>query len=532
MILAALLLVGVAAWPALRKPEPDPRSWAAASTSFGIALLLLLMLGRRESLQDPAEINVDEGTHIALGMRYRDDPMPWRSADAITCGPLSTWIYLWAPLLNLPLTFFTLRLTCVILAAAAILAVALALKEGVGRRYALLVCVPAALFLAGTRHRDFVTAALEYLPLALAATAVWALASRLREASVWKPFVVGLLTGALPFTKLQSAPSAVFLFLAALAVILRLRRKDSGKPVAALVAGGSVAPVLILGPVLLAGAGPDFVDFYLRSGASYGPSEPPEATLSYLFRANPDFGLWVIASLLGGAALLAIDRKSPLGRERQAAWILLAGYTAVVLVSVLWPKYQFPHYLILLILPGMLLYGGCLNAALRTPPSDPVRRRIVGILLATAAVSGVPVFRSPAEPRPPAAAGDPVVPALLRHARPGDSMMIWGWVNRWHAATGLKPATRFVGAANLVSSSPRYARHRQVFLSDLKRERPRLFVDAVDEFRWFTWPPGVEARHDRFSELAEWIAREYALVETVPTMSGGLPVLIYSIKRP
>ena len=40
----------------------------------------------------PAELNVDESQMLSQGMKFLVDPMPWRSVDGATSGPLNSYI--------------------------------------------------------------------------------------------------------------------------------------------------------------------------------------------------------------------------------------------------------------------------------------------------------------------------------------------------------------------------------------------------------------------------------------------------------
>ncbi len=100
-----------------------------------------------------------------------------------------------------------------------------------------------------------------------------------------------------------------------------------------------------------------------------------------------------------------------------------------------------------------------------------------------------------------------MVPTLLKLSQPGDSMAIGRWCNKLHAFPGLRPSTRFIGTSYVTDPSPHYSRHRELFLQELRKVRPKLFLDAIDEFRWPTWPAGASASHTTIPELAEWVAK-------------------------
>lgn len=542
--LAWLALLGIALWPALLKEELGEKRGRIVFATFCLMLALFLLLARWRSLTFPGEISVDEGSTIAQGLKYLHDPIPWRSVDGITCGPLSTWVALWAPLVGLKLSFFSLRLTSLMLIVAALAATALCTREIVGKRFSLLCVFPAATLLASTLNTDFLTFALEYLPVAMASGAVFLILSDYRSPHALKVYFVGFITGAMPFSKLQAAPSAVFLFLVCAALIVLARRKDRRlllKHLACIAGGGLTVPALMLAPVILAGAWHEFLDFYLFAGAAYKNTTfvfafPLDA---YLVQGNFDFGVYWIACMAASTLFVCfVQKRGPLREWGVGLGILLA-YLGTVLFSVLRSGFNFPHYLLLLIIPVTLITAWALKAFLAFPTAAAAPRRDLIVLgtfgvLAFAQVytAGILYSERPDLVRRWDYEEDPVVPVLSRLARPGDSMAIWGWANKYHAWTGIRPATRFVGTAYVTDPAPRYDRHRRLFLEDLKRDKPRLFVDAVDEFRWPTWPQGALAQHEMLPELAEWVRGEYSPAAEIKTSRSKLPVRIYVRKTP
>lgn len=530
-------LLGVSLWPVVQKEELSERKWRGLFAVFCLGLALLLPLWRWHSLTYQGEINVDEGSEIALGLKYLSDPIPWRSVDGITCGPLSTWVFLWAPLAGVKLSYFTLRLTALVLIHGATVATVLSIKEMIGKRYCLLCIFPAVTLFATTLQSDFLSAALEYVPVALSSLVIYLLLRYHRSAGALKAFLVGGLTGAMPFSKLQSAPSAIMLFFIGTGFIVLMQRGSRPtlwKHLLWITLGGLAVPTLILVPVMLAGAWFEFLHFYIVCGMSYRNPGLSKSILEFLVFDNFDFGVYGLSSLAASTAFLLLVRRSTGLRGWLAGLGLLAGYGGVLVFSVMRSGFYFSHYLILLIMPTALVTAWVLRAFLSHPRavSAPFRSSIVlgvfGVLTLVQFGNAVREhLRHPELLEDWGSESSSVAPVLLRYAKPGDSMAIWGWANNLHAITGIRPATRFIGTAYVTHPSPQYDRHRKLFLEDLKKDKPRLFVDAIDEFRWPGWPPGALARHDMLPELSEWVRREYSLVDSVRTDPERLPVLIY-----
>jgi hypothetical protein len=347
----------------------------------------------------------------------------------------------------------------------------------------------------------------------------------------------------MPFSKLQAAPSAVLLFAvcAALVGVRHGRQRAEGvRQAAVLAAGGLTVPVLILVPVAVAGAWSEFLNFYIFCGASYQNMAQRVPALTFFLDGNPAFGVYLVLAVLAGLAAGLAARP---GRDRgvwASGFVALGLYFGVIVFSVLRSGFPFPHYLLLMVLPVSFLLAWALRGFLGDETARPGvggRRHValggIGLILFSQGVHAIGDYvRNPRLMDDWGKETNAVVPVIEKYAQPGDSMMIWGWNNKLHAFTGIRPSTRFIGTTYLTDPSPQYNRHRELFLQDLKKDRPKLFIDAVDEFRWHSWPPGAAARHTMLPELAAWIGSEYSLAADVQTAPNRLPVRIYVRKTP
>ena len=297
-VLLWLALLAWAVYPVFQNAEKQSQDWFKRLLGFLVILAVALPVWRWRSLTYNGEINVDEGTAIALALKYLHDPVPWRSVDGITCGPLATWVTLWAPPLGLKMTYATLRITGLLMVFISAVGAVLAMREILGRRLALLATLPPLTLLLTTLNFDFVTFAMEYLPMAICVWAVYLIFRQLRSPGSAGAFLVGALTGSLPFTKLQAAPAGVVLYLICSGVIyLQRNPQQTGyrRRLAWLAAGGLFVPALILIPVAAAGAWDEFIYFYLVCGTTYKNEIQQISPLVFLLRGSADFGAYFVA---------------------------------------------------------------------------------------------------------------------------------------------------------------------------------------------------------------------------------------------
>jgi hypothetical protein len=356
---------------------------------------------------------------------------------------------------------------------------------------------------------------------------------------------VGLITGAMPFTKLQASLVAVFMFFVCLVVTVRNLRSKQEKliiPLLWLCLGGALVPVSILLPVKLAGAWSEFLNFYLLCGTTYKSQSAQPGPLVFLLKADYGFGIYFSFTLLialAGAVFIRPSRSKGALRDWGGGLLMFITLLSITLYSVFRSGFGFPHYLLLLIFPLCFLMAWGLKDIQRSNISDfresgRVKFVTGSIIFMILTQNIFTISQYLHEPRLLSNWGqeiNPVVPVLLKFAGPGDSMAVWGWNNKLHAFTGIRPATRFIGTSYVTDPSPNYNRHRELFLSDVKADKPRLFVDAIDEFRWPTWPPGAQAQHEMIPELAEWVRSEYRLVAAGSTAPNRLPIRVYVRKE-
>jgi hypothetical protein len=555
----AIILLGVLAllgfYPALKKEDFPRTQWMRQLFLFMATLALALPVWRLRSLEYNGEINVDESSILAQAMRYMDDPVPWRSVNGGSGGPLNTWILFWAPLVGLKFTYLVARVTGVACTVLTIFATILGVHELVGSRFALLLILPMTFLLCGTLNLDFVHFSSEQLPSAVCACVVWLILLQGKRVSCSRAFVLGFLTGALPFTKLQVAPAGVLLFLVALVtgVLSSACRATKIRSGLMLSAGGLLVPTAILAPVAFCGAWNDFLEFYLMEGIRYKntvTAATPSA-LQFLLHGSADFKTYWTAfgtmATLGLVIRLARDSGSSSGQRN--GWLgRVTGFTGYLLIMTYLATRTgmgFPHYLFLLIAPTTVWVAACLSEPSRCsgkateakPLSHPPRLQglmlsgAVSVVLGLQCLTFWDLYR--AAPQFVGSWGKPVhplVPLILQYSSPKDRMFVWGWAPKFHVLTGIPPATRFASNGLMTGSGSFPELYAKRLKEDLEKSKPRLILDATEEFRWPTWPPGFLAGHQAVPEVAEVTFRDYRQVKRIDMKTGGQPFIIFERK--
>jgi hypothetical protein len=465
-------------------------------------------------------------------------------------------------------SYLSARITSVACFWNVFMAMALAVAEIAGRRIALFLILPSLTFVLGTTNFDFAFFSSEQFPSAISAWIVYLIARQIRSPRRWRVLIVGLLSGALPFCKIQVGPSGVLFFVASGCVVLASfgRSREALRWILIQCAGGLTVPVLILGPVAMAGALGEFYEFYIKTALSYrnAGDAMQKMDVHALIFAVREFGVLSLC-LLGLAALgMTVGclerRRAYKGLLNVGLLGFSGGYVLLSGASILRTGYPFPHYLVLLIVPGILLLGAAFRAFRDTEAEAGYPHPAVSqgskiqnsssISMRGFAVSGIAVGLGVAvqavamaedlskNARLLASWGSgthPLAEVIRGQIKPGDTVGVWGWAPKFNVMAQVAPAFRFSQSLFLLDDTPWLLAVRPFFLSrfmsDFEKSRPRLFVDAPDEFLWPSYPHGVMARHWAVPVVSDFVRKNYSLIASIPSTTGKVPILLYKLKE-
>jgi len=93
-------------------------------------------------------------------------------------------------------------------------------------------------------------------------------------------------------------------------------------------------------------------------------------------------------------------------------------------------------------------------------------------------------------------------------AAPGDKLVVWGWAPGLHVESGLGQGAREAHSERIINEGPLQNDYRHRFLFDLRRNRPRWFVDAVAPGQ-FGYQERTLFGHETWPELRELVAADY-----------------------
>ena len=341
-------------------------------------MAVTVLVGRTPSLRYDEAISVDEAQMLAQALTLAHYPIPWKSYDPTTSGPLNSAILDLPRFVGMAPTYSTNRLIAVALIVVLLLALYDIIRRSYGELAARLsVLLPLGFFSLET-SAEFTTYPTELLSICLIAVATDLVLRALPTTHLPKRaelFASGALLGALPFAKLQALPFVALIFCVALGLILRepLTTRSKIKSVASLLWGALLCPLLILVAVVAAGAFRDFELSYVALPFAYVREHCCHFAGLTFFFGETLFRLFVATSaaivVVSAAAFgLARLRELPGAFLRPAqTWpaILFVSMLAVAIYATEQPQRDFLHYLLFIVFPLSGIAGSMTGIALR-----------------------------------------------------------------------------------------------------------------------------------------------------------------------
>lgn len=542
--MACLLLVGFLVLAPLLGPwDGAYKSWWRQPWLLMICLAVCLFAYRWPILFYPLAISPDEAQMLAQAITYQSHPVPWRDVDGTTSGPINSYALLWSVPFGLHPDYLTARLTGLFCALGMLIFLYLAGRRIAGDLGARIALMPIFLFLCFAQAPDFVHYSSEQVSLLLLGCAIYLL-TRLhrRPAALFLNVSLGFVLGLLPYAKLQSSLTGVFLGLASVWLLWMSARgnvREALARVVILIAAALLPSILILSVVASAGALNDFWQSYIQMARTYGPVyssikdvlKVRALTMVHLFMPQSGLAIpiYLTAICSAMATLLILVRKLELTRITRGYHLLAILFLGLNLVTILFTGFYFPHYCFYL-LPALCLLMLVHLRAFRTGLRIDVSRINWSTRLrwATLACFSL-VFVLPAFALSFHYYGKrgnlayvgisdrKMICAILEVRPPGGRMAIWGWAPEYSAETGTALGTRDAISQFLIYPGPLQNYYRQRCLQDMENNRPELLLEATGPFN-FRFQNLPLSGIDSFPRLARLVSERYQLHQEIDGM--------------
>ncbi|GHB73768.1 hypothetical protein [Persicitalea jodogahamensis] len=516
----AYALTGLVIGSNLRKDLP---TWL-----YLMGCLAVFVLMRLPSVLFNRELNADESQMLSHAITLFQDPIYWHSVDGTTIGPLDNYLLVLPRLFGIQLDYTSARIMGLLCSIGSLLFFFIASRRWFGETTARVALLLPLVFLAFTQETDYVHYSSEQLPLLLLNICLALLAAlsqkkkelsfQEKKAPVWPAYMLGFIAGMLPFAKLQAVPQALLLVAGGVYFTYQYHIKNKNpKPLLLLVLGGISFPAMALVWMLVQGIFQDFIDFYILGNAVYaggsGIADIP-TQFGKLVLLSPDF-----LALLGAIALVTLlgiftenrELVKPHSVPSLSISILILGYGLVAVYAATKSGNLFVHYL------NFCVYPLGLAAALGISKIDrKMNFALVGplLLLGWFGVQDAIGFYKTRQLNSFVSVGARTLPesrivqTMRPYVKPGDQMVVWGWQCRYYVEAQLPQGTAENHSERSIYQHPLREEYRTRYLSDMKRNRPAIFIDAVGKNSVWLGDKATQG-YQSFPELAAYVDKNY-----------------------
>ena len=420
---------------------------------YAVLLICLLpFLFRFHLLSIPFAFNVDEAQWTVAARRALQDPILFRSIELGTSGPLNALPIAWPSLFGLTPSIVTSRLTAFVMQSLTLLGMTTFIRRGEVLSLGTATILAAAMWIALQPHYMLLGYESETLPNFLMVLFCMTFAGLRSDVAPGPRLAVcGLIAGALPFAKMQTAPFAVVFEAACLFRLwmdMRVGRAGASDVLWWLL--GSVAPLLLLVvPLFFVGEQDAFFIGYLGLAVSYGAGDHTQILRNAMVFV-------VVMAVVYVGVIAPVREPGTRCASRLDLLLLSAGIWPAGLYAIWRPGQGFIHYLLFIVigLPlAVLLAQYALPAA---KPRLPVLVRLAAMLMVVVLPcvsflrhqsSGVTaiadLFKMSAAERAFASPGADARPLYAWTGASGNnSMLLWGYVPELTEFSGLRSAER------------------------------------------------------------------------------------------
>ena len=119
------------------------------------------------------------------------------------------------------------------------------------------------------------------------------------------------------------------------------------------------------------------------------------------------------------------------------------------------------------------------------------------------------------------------VTGIMRYAKRGDTICVWGWAPEYYVFTGTIMAIRGAETSREIYPHPLRDYHRNHFMDELRSWKPTVFVDAVVPGAFVLRDRATQG-HEVFPALAAYIGKHYVLEEEI----DGVRIYVLGVRQP
>jgi hypothetical protein len=522
-----------------------------------IAFALIFILASKVPHAVEGMLNPDEAQWVAIAKTVNYDPRFWISVDTGTGGPLVPLSLLIIKVFNFPIDQGSIKIW-----GAFILGIATCLLFGsfsrvMGSLQARVLILPLIIAFSFLESPDFIAFNSEHIVILFITMSLIFLFKvfALPNPKKYNLVLLGLTLGFVPLAKLQGAPIAAVIGLAACYLTIT-KYKPMLRPLVLLL-GCSILPILLsLIAVWLYGGLHDFYTSYIQQNLLYtvrttvaSPVGDRLMLLSKILLEPADTRFFLhycfVCSLFGVLWILGIGRK--LQREHIEKIMFGVILFAVTCYCIMAPNNDFVHYGLLALIPGALLVSLTINVSISLLRGTEIMAFVfennaikVCLIITFIFLTSFQYFQSRFNHHPAYlskinehsinyAPHEELTLALKNYFSPGSKMAIWGWTSSLYETTDFLMGTRDAVTPFQIEKIPLQHYYIERYILDLQKNKPLLFVETVAP-NFFAYHDRSIAGYENFPLIKKFIDENY----TYDTEIGGARIFTrkdYSYKN-
>jgi hypothetical protein len=427
-------------------------------------------------------LNPDENLFIVGAMTLAQNPIYWESVDGCTSGPFNFYVITsFCELLRQPYDYISARIVGAILMIGNLILNFFTLRKFFSTATAAICIFCVVAVLGTTRHPDFVHFSSEHLPMFLLSIMVYLYASLSYQPVPNKNhlFILGLVGGIIPFTKLQATPIAALVAFIAYWLIYQKKKRHDFSSYGILTFGGLCVPLIFIA----SGAYYGFLDelwvYYIQNNFNYGNQT---SLLNNIFSSfNDPINIFiktiaVLALCLFSYLVLYKKQFNPTPKS-----VFMISFVGSSIFAVYKPGFMFHHYLLFLIFPTAFLLGYFLDEFLSLPTIS-FKTIAVGtgtiLLLSSTLVIPMrnPYITAETSKRPLSVSA--VGQEILKYCLPDEPLVIWGDEGRHYLEAQRLQGIRWSNSHWGMYNDSLQRLFKQQYVKEFKRTLSPVFIDT------------------------------------------------------
>ncbi|WP_428665042.1 hypothetical protein [Runella sp.] len=518
------LALGIVSFQLIRRQQPFS-DWL-----FLVVIGVVTGLMRFPAFVYNLPLNPDESQLLAQGLTLAYDPIFYRSVDPTTSGPINSSLLTFLYFLGVKLDFRLAHFLSWVLTFISLTLIYKSLKRlqlGVNAQLALL---PAAAFVSFVQDEDYLhyyseSIAIVFLSLNVYLMSRW---DQRKKVLFGELIVFGVSTALIVLCKIQAIPLAFVLGAGSLYFIYAYHKPKFFVYAAVLTLGVIGVWGVWLAHLWSYGMLEDFYFYYIKANAllkrNFGADAPkPAITLWVTFplivytlgKGLEYFFLPFILSGLG--YLFYLFSKKTFWKtlsSKHYFWVLVGIYFVAVIATVIRTGSFYPHHFLFFIVPCCLLMG----FFLRRLPSQwgwliMITQGVYFFYFAVGTVTRTGINKYPTN-FSDEAEFSPVSREILKYAKPGEYLVVWGWDCQYYVETQMPQGVNENHSVRSAMEHSLQKTYYQRYVRDIMRTKPAVFVDAMTKTTLWMDDPDKYG-HQNYPELAHYIATHYALKATI-----------------